>query len=213
MVTYAFSEPRLLKAILAMVQAEEVHPCCYSSRDCLAAMQNHWGHTSMGLLTSPRAGWWASRSLSSCGGGALVSSGLSVGYWVVDFLDKGLGPEVAALCRSLPKPGGFVSRSKSAKSITLLARAAFGADKSIITVNSLWMKSGPTKVSSWTTIDFTGTRFYPDPWSAPGSSPMLSAAIHSSSEGKDGREQRRVLVLAQLSLSPAQPAVLRIILW
>lgn len=42
---------------------------------------------------------------------------------------------------------------------------------------------------------------------------MLSAAIHSSSEGKDGREQSRVLVLAQLSLGPAQPAVLRILLW
>lgn len=111
-VTYAFSEPRLLKAILAMVQAEEVHPCCYSSRDCLAAMQNHWGHTSMGLLTSPRAGWCASRSLSSCGGGALVSSGLSVGYWVVNFLDKGLGPEEAALCRPLSKPGNLFREAR-----------------------------------------------------------------------------------------------------
>lgn len=128
-------------------------------------------------------------------------------FWIKGLAHGGSSLQTSARAR------GFVLRSKSAKSITLLVWAACGAGKSIITVNSLWMKSGPTKVNSWTTSDFTGTRFYPEPWSAPGSSPMLSAAIHSSSEGKDSREQRRVLLLAQLSLGPAQPAVLRIPLW
>lgn len=67
------------------------------------------------------------------------------------------------------------------------------------------MKSDPTKVNSKT--DFTGVRFYPNPQIARGSSPMLSTAIHSSS-GRKETEQRRVQVLPQLILGPAQTDVL-----
>lgn len=52
-VAHACSEPRLLKAILAMVQTGEIRPCCCSSRDWLAEMQNHQCHTSVGFWLFP----------------------------------------------------------------------------------------------------------------------------------------------------------------
>lgn len=66
------------------------------------------------------------------------------------------------------------------------------------------MKSGPTKVNGKAPTDFTETRFTLNPQSAPGISPKLSTAIHSSSGGEESREQSRALVLPP-QLSPVLP--------
>lgn len=112
--------PRLLRASLATVQARKVRPYCYCSRDPLTAMQNHPGHTSMGLLAFPRAGPCASMSLSSRGEGTSRPRSAPGSQWSSGWLVFWMKGLAQGSCSLQTSARGFISRSKSARSISLL---------------------------------------------------------------------------------------------